>query len=84
MTAGDVQNAENGLSTDELINDIKSQTARGSTNIYDTSIEALKVLANEDYNKYNEFYNNELPALLKTDFDITVDDIDNQYDFQKV
>jgi len=44
-------------------------------------ISASDNISAEDYNKYNEFYNNELPALLKTDFDITVDDIDNQYDY---
>ena len=46
-----------------------------------TPISASDNISTEDYNKYNEFYNNELPALLKTDFDITVDDIDNQYDY---
>lgn len=46
-------NAENGLSTDELINDIKSQTARGSTNIYEPTIKALEILNKEDLSKYN-------------------------------
>ena len=46
-----------------------------------TPVLACDNISEEDYNKYNEFYNNELPALLKTDFDITVDDIDNQYDY---
>jgi len=46
-------NTNNGLNTISLLNNIKSLKPTGSTNIYDTSIEALKVLANEDYNKYN-------------------------------
>lgn len=44
---------EDGLSTNALINKIASQASKGSTNIYDTSIEALEILNEEDLNKYN-------------------------------
>lgn len=49
----DVWNTTNGINTDFLINSILALSPRGSTNIYDTSIEALRILSNEDLNKYN-------------------------------
>lgn len=44
---------EKGYNISEIISKIESQTPRGSTNIYDTSIEALQILNNEDLDKYN-------------------------------
>lgn len=35
----------------------------------------------ENYNKYNSFYSSELPKLLDSNLVITVEDIDNQYDY---
>lgn len=44
---------EKGLNISEIISKIRNQTPRGSTNIYDTSIEALQILNYEDLEKYN-------------------------------
>lgn len=44
---------EDGLTTSELRNKIVSQIPKGSTNIYDTSIEAIELLNKEDLDKYN-------------------------------
>ena len=50
-----------GTNTEELLNKILALNPTGSTNIYDTSIEALKILDKEDSNKYN------LSIILMTD-----------------
>lgn len=42
-----------GLTASELITKIYKLQPRGSTNIYDTSIEALEILNKEDLDKYN-------------------------------
>ena len=44
---------ENGTATAELINQINTLQASGATNIYDSSIEALQILNNEDGEKYS-------------------------------
>ncbi len=44
---------DEGFTISDLITKIKNQTPRGSTNIYDTSIEALQILNAEDLEKYN-------------------------------
>ena len=49
----DVWNTDNGLKTGNLLNNIRELRPSGSTNIYDTSIEALRVLSKEDLNTYN-------------------------------
>lgn len=48
----DVWNTNNGIETKNLIKKIEEQTVNGATNIYDSSIKALKILENEskDYN----------------------------------
>ena len=43
-----------GNQTNEVINDINSLVASGGTNIYDPSIEALKILKNDDSNEYTK------------------------------
>ena len=43
-----------GNETDLIINDINELIARGGTNIYDPSIEALKILAKDDSNEYTK------------------------------
>ena len=43
----------NGADTAELLSKIKAKSPNGSTNIYDTSINALKELENVDTNAYN-------------------------------
>ena len=43
-----------GSETDLAIKDVNSLIARGGTNIYDPSIEALKILANDDSNEYTK------------------------------
>ena len=48
-----VWNTKNGLETEILIQNINRLAAQGSTNIYDASIEALKILSKEDLNTYN-------------------------------
>lgn len=42
-----------GLSASDLIEKINNLQPRGSTNIYDTSIEALEILNKENLDKYN-------------------------------
>ena len=49
----DIWNTNNGVDTKYLIENILNLTPQGSTNIYDTSIEALRILSKEDLNKYN-------------------------------
>ena len=49
----DIWKTENGAATNELLNKIITQTPLGATNIYDTSIEALKILKNENMENYN-------------------------------
>lgn len=44
---------ENGAETAELIEKIKKLEPTGSTNIYDTAIAALNILAKEDFGTYN-------------------------------
>lgn len=46
-------NAEDGVNTDKLINDIENQSSKGSTNIYEPAIKAIEILSKEDLNKYN-------------------------------
>lgn len=48
----DIWNTSNGLDTKNLIKNIEEQTVNGATNIYDSSIKALKILENES-NNYN-------------------------------
>ena len=49
----DIWKTDNGAYTRELLNNIASLNPTGSTNIYDTSIEALDILKDEDLNIYN-------------------------------
>ena len=49
----DVWKTNNGIDTSELIDNILELSPRGSTNIYDTAIEALRILSEEDLNTYN-------------------------------
>ena len=44
---------ENGLDTQLLINNILSLAPSGTTNIYDTTVRALEILAKEDLETYN-------------------------------
>lgn len=44
---------ENGAETEELVEKIKKLEPTGSTNIYDTAITALNILAKEDLGTYN-------------------------------
>ena len=43
----------NGVETQDLIDNINNLTVGGSTNIYDCSIQGLRILDEEDQNKYN-------------------------------
>lgn len=45
---------ENGLETEKLINQIQNTEVRGGTNLYDPLITAMKILASEDQNEYNQ------------------------------
>lgn len=49
----DVWTTPNGVQTQQLITNIKNLEVGGSTNIYDSSIEALQILSREDMNTYN-------------------------------
>lgn len=49
----DVWHTDNGIETQELVNKIETLSPYGSTNIYDTSIRALKEVLFEDRNVYN-------------------------------
>lgn len=49
----DVWSTNNGIETNNLISNIRKLKPTGSTNIYDTSIEALNILSKEDLTKYN-------------------------------
>lgn len=40
-------------------------------------------ISHENYNKYSNFYSNELPKLLESGLIITFEDVDNQYDYIK-
>ena len=44
---------DNGTNTAELINNVYTLEPYGATNIYDCSIRALQILANEDTDRYN-------------------------------
>ena len=57
----DTWQVTDGTDTQELLNQILNLSPTGSTNIYDTSIEALKILDEEDSSKYN------LSIILMTD-----------------
>ena len=48
-----VWSTNNGTETEQLIQNIKEQAVGGSTNIYDSSKEALQILSKEDTNAYN-------------------------------
>ena len=56
-----VWQTDNGIDTEELINEIKDLDVGGSTNIYDPSIKGLEILDKEDQEKYN------LSIILMTD-----------------
>ena len=49
----DIWNTDNGLETQEIIDNMYEITPNGSTNIYDTCIEGLNILSKEDMDKYN-------------------------------
>jgi len=49
----DTWSTDNGENTQDLINKVVTTSPYGSTNIYDTVIEGLNVLKNEDLEKYN-------------------------------
>lgn len=49
----DTWQTQNGTDTKLLLDKIRSLRPSGSTNIYDTSIEALEILKNEDLTTYN-------------------------------
>lgn len=49
----DIWSTNDGTNTKSLIDNILGLSPRGSTNIYDTSIEALKILSKEDTITYN-------------------------------
>lgn len=38
-------------------------------------------ISQENYNKYSSFYSNELPKLLESGLVVTLEDVDNQYDY---
>ena len=57
----DEWHTDNGINTQDLINNILSLQPTGSTNIYDSSIRALEILDLEDSEKYN------LSVILMTD-----------------
>lgn len=63
----------NGADTNSLLDNIDELYPRGSTNIYDTSIQALDILANEDSNTYN------LSVILMTDGLSNMGTYDNLY-----
>lgn len=46
-------NTQNGIETEELINNIKTTSTGGSTNIYIAASRALEILSQEDQNTYN-------------------------------
>ena len=50
----DIYDTRYGNETNLVIDDINNLTPRGGTNIYDPSIEALKILAKEDSNEYTK------------------------------
>ena len=50
----DIYDTRYGNETNLVIEDINNLTPRGGTNIYDPSIEALKILAKEDSNEYTK------------------------------
>lgn len=56
-----VWETDSGTDTELLISNINEQRPRGSTNIYEASISALKTLKDDDSNKYN------LTVILMTD-----------------
>lgn len=57
----DTWHTDNGTMTEVLLDNILNLSPTGSTNIYDTSIEALNILEQEDENVYN------LSIILMTD-----------------
>ncbi len=57
----DIWQTVDGTQTQELLNNILNLSPTGSTNIYDTSVEALNILEKEDSNIYN------LSIILMTD-----------------
>ena len=44
---------KNGENTDTLVKNIENLVPNGSTNIYDTAIQGLNILAQEDFGIYN-------------------------------
>ena len=52
-TAKEVWSTSNGNDTSNILRQINSKTPRGSTALYEASIEGLKLLQKEDLNKYN-------------------------------
>lgn len=49
----EVWQVKNGENTDTLVKNIENLVPNGSTNIYDTAIEGLNILAQEDFGIYN-------------------------------
>lgn len=58
----------------------KLSKVENSLNTYEQTLNSSSVSL-DDYKKYNDFYRAELPKLLQSDMVITIDDIDNQYDY---
>lgn len=71
----DVWNTDNGLNTTQLLNDINNLKPSGSTNIYDTSIQALEELKTENSDEYN------LSIILMTDGLSNVGDYSSLYKY---
>ncbi len=69
---------DEGFTASDIINKIKNQTPRGSTNIYDTSIEALELLNKEDLDKYN------VSIVLMTDGQSNMGDYSNLSSYYKI
>lgn len=61
-----IWNTDNGLKTEELLNNISTLQPSGSTNIYDTCIQALAILKDEDL-KDEDFENYNVSVVLMTD-----------------
>ena len=66
-----------GSETDEVIEIINNLEATGATNIYDTSIEALKILSSDDSNEYTK------TVILMTDGQSNVGSYNDLYNYYK-
>lgn len=58
----------------------KLAKVENSVSVYDKDLNS-ESLTLESYRKYNDFYTTSLPKMLQSNLLITVDDIDNQYDY---